>query len=263
MEIDPEVSAHYAAGEEHGRLTARPSLELVRTRVLLERFLPPAPARVLDVGGGAGVHASWLAERGHRVRLVDPVALHVTQARAAGGFEAVEGDARDLDEPDASYDAVLLLGPLYHLVAYEDRVRALREAARVARPGAVIVAAAISRYASTFEGYFRNLVDRPGFAAVMAQDLSTGQHRNPDRVPEFFTTAYFHTPAGLTAEMERAGLRPKTVLPVEGPLHWAPDLERRLTDPVQRRLLLDVLATLERDPAVTAATAHLLAIARR
>lgn len=263
MAIDPEVSAHYTAGEEHRRLTGQPSLELLRTRLLLERFLPPPPARVLDVGGGAGVHASWLAERGHRVRLVDPVPLHVAQACAVGGFDAVEGDARDLDEPDASYDAVLLLGPLYHLVSRDDRLRALREAARVARPGAVVVVAAISRYASTFEGYFRRLVDRPGFAAIMTRDLRTGQHRNPDRVPEFFTTAYFHTPDELTTEIEEAGLCPEAVLPVEGPLHWAPDLGHRLADPEQRRLLLDVLATLERDPAATAATAHLLGVARR
>ncbi|HEY6785838.1 MAG TPA: methyltransferase domain-containing protein, partial [Trebonia sp.] len=76
MEIESEVLAHYAEGREHGRLTSRQSLELLRTRVLLERFLPAAPARVLDVGGGSGVYASWLADRGYQVRLIDPVPLH-------------------------------------------------------------------------------------------------------------------------------------------------------------------------------------------
>lgn len=51
MEIAAEILTHYAEGQEHARLTSRPSLELLRTRVPLERFLPAAPARVLDMGG--------------------------------------------------------------------------------------------------------------------------------------------------------------------------------------------------------------------
>ena len=85
MEIDAEILAHYAEGQEHGRLTSGPSLELLRTRVLLERFLPAPPARVLDVGGAGGVHASWLSGRGYQVHLIDPVPLHLEQAMAAAG----------------------------------------------------------------------------------------------------------------------------------------------------------------------------------
>src|ERR1017187_5019666 len=99
--------AHYAEGREGERLTSRPSLELLRTQVLLERFLPPPPARVLDVGGAGGGDTSWLAGRGYQVHLVDPVPLHIEQAAAAGGFSAGLGDARDLAEADSSYDAVL------------------------------------------------------------------------------------------------------------------------------------------------------------
>jgi len=88
---------------------------------LLGRLLPPPPARLLDVGGGPGTYAAPLARRGNRVHLVDPVELHVEQARQAAGsdlasaFTAVAGDARGLSEPDQSQDAVLLFGPLYHL----------------------------------------------------------------------------------------------------------------------------------------------------
>jgi SAM-dependent methyltransferase len=85
-DLDPDIEAHYGLGEERDRLGADtdvPSLELVRTRELLERFLPPAPARVLDVGGGAGAYAAWLAARGYSVHLIDPVPLHVEQALAA------------------------------------------------------------------------------------------------------------------------------------------------------------------------------------
>lgn len=155
MELDPEVQAYYCRGDEQGRLTEHPSLERVRTQVLLERFLPPPPARVLDVGGGAGVYAAWLAERGYQVHLVDPVPLHVQQAKSFGTFTAEIGDARHLDDPDGSRDAVLLLGPLYHLTDRVDRVQALAQARRVCRRGGVVLAAAISRYASSFDGFFR------------------------------------------------------------------------------------------------------------
>ncbi len=261
MDIDRDIQAFYAKGLEDERLTHGYSLELIRTQVLLERFLPAPPASVLDVGGASGVYASWLVDRGYDVTLVDPVRLHVEQATARGGFRAALGDARDLAEPDASYDAVLLLGPLYHLVARAERLRALREARRVVSPGGTVVVAAISRYASTLEGFFWGAVDEPGFAAMMQTNLTTGQHRNPTGDSHLFTTAYFHDRDGLAGEVQDAGLSLEAVVPVEGPLHWAPQISARLADPRQRRLILEVLTVLERDPAMTAATAHILAFA--
>ena len=260
MELDPEVQAYYDRGAEQGRLTELPSLELVRTQVLLKRFLPSPPADVLDVGGGAGVYASWLVDLGHHVHLVDPVPLHVNQARARGGFTVAVGDARALDEADDSWDSVLLLGPLYHLIERADRVRVLREAHRVCRPGGVVLAAGISRYASAFDGLFRGFVDASGFLPMMMEDLRSGVHRNPGRVPERFTTAYFHHPSDLADEVAAAGLRPGPVLPIEGVFEWVPDIERRLANPDQRQVVLDVLGAIEQDAAACAATAHLLAV---
>ena len=260
MEIDAEVLAHYAEGREHGRLTSAPSLELLRTQVLLERFLPAPPARVLDVGGASGVYASWLSDRGYRVRLIDPVPLHREQARADGRFSVASGDARGLAEDDGSYDAVLLLGPLYHLTERTDRLRALAEARRVVRPGGFVAAAVISRYASTFDGFFRGFIDKPGFTALMTDDLKTGQHRNPGSDPRLFTTAYLHDTAGIASEVTDSGLRLHSLLPVEGPLHWAPGIRDRLRDPAQRQVILDTLAAMEHDPAIAGATGHLLAI---
>ena len=113
--------------------------------MLLERFLPAPPARVLDIGGASGVYASWLSGRGYQVHLIDPVPLHREQAMADGRFSVASGDARHLAEDDGSYDAVLLLGPLYHLTDRTDRVGALAEARRVTRPGGIVAAAVISR----------------------------------------------------------------------------------------------------------------------
>jgi SAM-dependent methyltransferase len=144
----PDLERHYVAGAERARLygdDGEPRLELARSIELLERFLPRAPADVLDVGGGPGTYSAWLRERGDRVRLVDLLRVHVEEAQAAG-LDAEVGDARELAAESSSLDAVLLMGPLYHLTARQDRVAALREARRVLRPGGRLLAVAISRW---------------------------------------------------------------------------------------------------------------------
>jgi 2-polyprenyl-3-methyl-5-hydroxy-6-metoxy-1,4-benzoquinol methylase len=113
--VDPEIVEHYASGVEIDRLTAgeRSRIEFVRTKELLERFLPAPPARVLDVGGGPGLYAEWLAARGYDVTLVDPVPLHIEEASARAArsghpFAVRLGDARRLSDADGSADALLL-----------------------------------------------------------------------------------------------------------------------------------------------------------
>jgi len=259
--LDPDVAAHYELGSEDARLfvDGRPRLEYVRTLELLERVLPPAPARLLDVGGGTGVYAVALSERGYQVHLVDPVPLHVDRARMAASernlamMTAAVGDARDLQALGSGYDAVLLLGPLYHLTDRADRLLALAEAIRVTRPGGVLAAIGISRYASLIDGLRRQVLDDPVFRPIVEGDLRDGQHRNPDvhGRPEFFTTAYFHLPDELRAEAEAAGLRDVRLFAVEGPA-WI------LEDPDDMENQLFSARVTESEPALLAATSHLM-----
>lgn len=144
-----ELIAHYTAGDEAGRLGRdRDWVEWQRTQDLLTAYLPPAPARIADIGGGPGRYANQLAGRGYSVVLFDVVPAHVDAARAHGVVAAV-ADARAVPLLDASVDAALLLGPLYHLPAVGDRVRALIEARRILRPGGPVVVAALSRVGRT------------------------------------------------------------------------------------------------------------------
>ena len=269
--LAPEVLAHYEAAAEAGRLsTAVGRLELVRSQEIIGRFIPPPPAVVLDVGGGPGAYACWLAGLGYEVHLIDPVPLHVQQARRASELQpgrplasALVGDARRLDRAPGSADCILMLGPLYHLTERRDRLGALREALRVLRPGGVLVAAGISRFASTLDGLARGFLEDPVFARIAERDLRDGQHRNPTEDISYFTTAFFHHPDQMQVEVEEAGLRHEATLAVEGPAWLFQDLADRWSRSGSREALLAALRRLEAEPSLLGASAHLIEIARR
>src|SRR4051812_17430495 len=184
MSLPPEIAEYYDRGEEPERLTRGPEgrLEFLRTQALLGGLLPTPPAAVADIGGGAGIHAGPLAERGYEVHLLDPMQRHVEQAAGLGLASALVGDARELPYEDERFDAAILLGPLYHLPERADRVTALAEARRVVRPGGLVAAAGISRYASTIDG-LRGYLDHEGFEAGVGEGPPDRPPPHPRRPP--------------------------------------------------------------------------------
>jgi SAM-dependent methyltransferase len=271
MADEREIAAYYDRGNEQGRLGDWGRLELLRTRELLQRFLPAPPATVLDVGGAAGAYALPLAAEGYEVHLVDPIALHVEQALAASAAQreaplasAVVGDARELPFADASADIVLMLGPLYHLTEATDRTRALREARRALRPGGVLAAAAIMRFASTLDGIAQGFMLEPGFEEIVERDLADGQHRNPDGHPGWFTTAYFHRPDELEREVAAAGFEVRALVAVEGAVGAAAEthaLDAWIDDPARREVLLRAIRRVEAELSLLGASPHVMAFA--
>lgn len=250
-----DLFAHYAGVDEGQRLfrSGHGRLELERTRELLLRHLPSAPATVLDVGGGTGVHATWLAGRGYRVHVVDPVLEHVQAAAADGTVTSEVGDARSLRQADACADAVLLLGPLYHLVAGEDRRRAMTEARRVLRHGGVLLASAIGRFMAVLDWVSSGALS-DDVAEKLRPVLATGVH-DPTLG---FTDAFFHTAAQLHQEVEAAGFDQVRVVAIEGPAWTIADTE---TDAERRFDSALRCARLTEDrPEIADASAHLMAI---
>jgi SAM-dependent methyltransferase len=269
------MHAYYELGKEAGRLGERGPgrLEFERTQEIVLRALPPAPAVVADIGGGPGRYALWLAERGYHVKHRDLVPLHVDQvtaaaapmaaADAAGGgrVESAVGDARSLDLADASVDVVLLLGPLYHLDR-ADRVRTLREAGRVVRPGGPVFGAAITRWAARLDGVLtqRLYETEPDMEQMVAEVERSGvlQPLGPGSF-----CGFTHRPEELRAEAHEAGLEVADLVCVEGAAIMLADLTERGSDPEAWRIVLDSARALERVPELMGIGPHLLVTARR
>ena len=269
MPADPEllaISRYYDRGLEQGRL-AEPNgvLEFERTKEIILRYLPAPRSIVADVGGGPGRYALWLEQLGHRVLHRDLMPLHVQQLlQGAGGSQQIEtavADARQLDLATACADAVLLLGPLYHLERRHDRMRALAEALRVVRAGGPVFVAAISRWAPRVDGMLRERTYEaiPGIEAALHRIERTG--RLPPLGPTAFC-GYTHRPGQFRAELVASGFEIIDLVGVEGPAFFLDDLSERLADERARRVVFESARALERVPELLGISPHMLATVR-
>ncbi len=260
-QLDPAILGFYGERYDEDQRLVRSRhgrLEFVRTQQLLRRHLPPPPCVVLDIGGGTGIHARWLAEDGYDVHLIDPVLRHVLHASSNAAFTSTLGDARNLPIDDDAVDIVLLLGPLYHLTDAGDRRQALAEAVRVTRPGGQVIVAAISRYAALLELAGLGEFDEEA-ATEVVQLIETGIHRDDSRS---FTTAYFHRAEELAVELSVAGLGDVRVLGIEGPSVPALDNASEKSVVSVFESAVRCAQVVETDPALMSASPHLLGLGR-
>ncbi|WP_410663350.1 methyltransferase domain-containing protein [Amycolatopsis sp. lyj-84] len=150
--------------------------------------------RVLDVGCGIGGPAIRLARTtGAHVVGISNVATQVEQATARAGAENLAGQARfeqadalEMPFPDDSFDAAIAIESLIHM----DRDPALREIARVLRPGGVLVAA----------DFCLNAVVTPERQRVL------------DRYRDLDSLSSFHRLDEFPPMLRRAGLEPVELL---------------------------------------------------
>jgi ubiquinone/menaquinone biosynthesis C-methylase UbiE len=264
--LSSEILAYYRQAPERDRLQGGVfQLEFLRTKEVIDRWLPKPPVVVLDVGGGPGAYSAWLARRDYEVHLLDPVPELVEQARQLDHriTSCSVGDARALNQKDQFADIVLLLGPLYHLIDSRERQRALREAHRVLVPGGLLFAAVISRFASALDGLARDLFADPVFGKIVERDLATGIHENATGNIEYFTTARFHRPEELEDELTAAEFSVLQVVGLEGPGWLFENFAQRWSNPRCREDLLRIARALEAERSIRGVSAHLLAVARR
>jgi len=264
------VRAYYAAFDEWERLDTPPgALELARTLQILDEHLIGA-GRVLDLGGGPGRYAIELARRGHRVVLADLSPALLDQARARIAEAGVQAQIEATDEVDAQdlgrygndgFDAVLALGPFYHLVAHEERLRAAREIARVLRPGGLAFVAFVPRV-SGLAGLVERAARRPEQVAAETLRVAaeTGVFRNADR--DGFQEGYYPRVGEMEALLTEAGLEIADAVSLRSIAHGLED-ELAAIEPSTRAEVQRWIARMSRWPEVLATSGHALLVARR
>lgn len=266
-----DILSYYSKFNEAERLLQGVGkLEFTRTQELIWRYIQRPGGIVLDIGGAAGIYSLWLSRQGYQVHLIDPVETHIHQAKDASEIQnkypirsMTVGDARDLPFGDNFADAVLFMGPLYHIVENESRIRALEEAHRVLKRRGILFAAAISRFASAMAGLFQGLLDDPQFSNIVERDLQDGQHRNPTNHNSYFTTAYFHHPEELYSELIAGGFCHVNVFAIEGPGWLLQNFENHWGDTKKRNRLLEIIRKLESESSLIGISAHVMAIAKK
>ncbi|MEV6414681.1 methyltransferase domain-containing protein [Kribbella sp. NPDC051718] len=257
-EIDSGIQQYYSSVfDEDARLTTRSAqsaLEFVRVQELVGTRIA-AGSRVLDIGGATGIHAKPLAAAGHHVTLVDPVEEQVVKARRHGTFQAEVGDARHLRFAADTFDVALLFGPLYHLRKADDRLQALKEAARVVVPGGWIFAAAIPRFIHHAAVSLGKTPPTP-YPQAWINTLESGTPTPGGRFP----AGHFHTAEELEGELQTAGLTDIELHAIEGSAGFA--LERLPNDEALLQAALTLVRRTGHLPGIRDLTNHLMAIAR-
>ena len=264
------IKKYYNGGIEKNRLDLDIfRLEGIRTKEIIERFLTKQGLNILDVGGGAGFYSFWLARLGHHVSLVDLTPRNIELAGEYAKQHQLSlltcetGDATNLNFKDDQFDIVLLLGPLYHLTEEQERIKALSEARRVLKPGGILLAAIISRYASLIDGLKRNLITDDHFEKILIHDLQTGIHLNETGNPEYFTSSFFHTPVQITNEIIKSGLEFEKLVAIESVGWIVDDLNERWQDERYRNKIQRIINIVEANEDLISMSPHIMAIARK
>lgn len=274
--IDAEVLAGYNAGIEKDRLRSGLGLiEFERTKEILGQALPPAPAVIYDVGGGYGEYSFWLAECGYDAYLFDISETHIDMAteRSKGCACPLKGieiaDARSIGQPSESADAILLFGPMYHIVEYGERQLCLGECLRLLKPGGLLFTAAITRYATllwaTAEyGQGNSLLDENAFFEMVEHEIKTGHHiKSPESSYRGMGRSYFHLPDELEREIEAAGFVGTDIRGVIGPAWLAPDIDGAWADEARRDSLMRVARLCEKEGSIMGLSTHLLSVSSK
>jgi S-adenosylmethionine-dependent methyltransferase len=241
--------------------------EFALTARALEEFLPPSSA-VLDCGSGPGRYSLLLASLGHRVTLLDISEESLGFARAKAEEkgvwfeECVCASATDLGMfEDASFDGVLVMGPLYHLLDAQDRAACLREAKRVLRGGGLIFATFLVRYSALRDVAKYDpewLVDcRDDAKRILDDGIYTFEGR--DNPP--FTDFWSIRPGEVAPMMQKAGFETLALMAQEGLVSMIEE-KVNLLEGEAWEAWVDLNYRCASDPSIHGAAEHLLYIGR-
>lgn len=279
--IDATVLAGYNAGIERNRLrTGIGLIEFERTKEILLEKLPEPPAVIYDIGGAYGEYSWWLSSLGYEVHLFD---LSETNIKMSGELaaeypgaalkSAMVCDARSIPRPDKSADAILLMGPLYSITEYDERILAVKESCRLLKDDGILFSAALTPYSvlvSRLAVYReddtkkRKELDDPAVISIIERALADGCYINPERkIANGLGSSHLHTAKALREELSHGGFNTLSVHGVMGGAWLAPNLDELLENEDTRKLLMKTVRMLDTHEEIIGLSGHLLAVSRK
>lgn len=276
--IDTTVLAGYNAGIERDRLrTGIGIIEFERTKEILLEKLPKPPAVIYDIGGAYGEYAWWLASLNYEVHLFDLSETNITMsAELAEDYPGVKlasaavCDARSVPRPDKIADAVLLMGPLYSITEFDERILALKESHRLLKDDGILFTSAltpygvlVSRIAVYHEGNSvkQRDLDNPEVISIIERALEDGCYVNPEKkIANGLGSSHLHTAKTLREELLLGGFDTKTVHGVMGGAWLAPNLAELLANEKTKEVLMKTVRMLDTHEEIIGLSGHLLAV---
>ena len=262
-----DIAAFYdgSVESEHSRLE-RHQLEYDLTWRYLTRYLPPCGS-ILEIGAATGRYTLALCRLGYSVTAVDLSAALLDECRRRLVAERLDrrarlvvADARDLYAvTDTGFDAVLLMGPLYHLVVEEDRKEALRQATDRLRNGGLLFSAFLSRL-----GILGDVMKRMPEWIERREEVRSlvGRGRRPDDAPRGGFRGYFARVPEIRPLHEALGIRTLVLAGVDPAISAEDESYNKLQAP-RRDLWLDLLFEVSSDETTVGASRHLLYVGRK
>ena len=279
--IDKTVLAGYDAGIERNRLrTGIGLIEFERTKEILLENLPKPPAVIYDIGGAYGEYSWWLSSLGYEVHLFDLSETNIKMSEDLAVEypnvhlkSALVCDARFIPRPDKSADAILLMGPLYSITEYDERILAIKESSRLLKDNGLLFSAALTPYSVLIpriamyhldDTKKRTELDDSAVIAIIERALTDGCYINPEKkIANGLGSSHLHTAKALREELLQGGFEDSVVYGVMGGAWLAPNLDALLEKEDTRNVLMRTVRMLDTHEEIIGLSGHLLAVSRK
>ncbi len=276
--VDNSALTYYESGFERNRLRTNIGLiEFERTKEILLENLPKAPAVIYDIGGGYGEYSWWLASLSYEVHLFDLFPKNIEMSKELSveypnvTLESAEVcDAISVPRGDKSADAVLLMGPLYHITDYSERISVIKECRRLLKDGGLLFTAALTPYSVLLDNITKynpfgdvpnTTLEDEGFMKMVERELEDGEHINPDKmVYSGLGSAHLHTAKALRAELESGGFENSVIHGIMGGAWLAHNLDELWKNEASREALMRTVRMIDTHEEIIGLSGHLLSV---
>ncbi len=278
--IDKTVLAYYNNGNEYNRLrTGIGLIEFERTKELLLENLPKPPAVIYDIGGGYGEYSWWLASLGYEVHLFDLSETNIKMSEFLANeypncklVSSEVCDARSVPKDDKSADTILLMGPLYHITDYVERISAIKECHRLLKDNGILFSAALTPFCvlldkipvyNPFGENKHTVIEDDNFINMVERELNDGCHINPEKsVYGGLGTSHLHTAKALKEELSDGGFINSIVHGVMGGAWLANNIDELWENETSRNALMRTVRLFDTHEEIIGLSGHLLAVSR-